>query len=73
MYSQQILETIELMVDVETARAFESATNEEKQKLRTLVGIWLRQPVRAESSGGSRIQEDTVMEERETRRFGESG
>jgi hypothetical protein len=72
MYSQQILETIELMVDVETARAFESATNEEKQKLRTLLGIWLRQPVRAKSSGGSGIQEDTVMEERETRRFGES-
>ncbi len=73
MYSQQVLETIELMVDVETARAFKSATNEEQQKLRTLIGIWLRQPVRAESSVGSRIQEDKVMEERETRRSGESG
>lgn len=42
-------ETITLEVDAEAARAFNSVSADEREKLQVLLGIWLKEYARADS------------------------
>jgi hypothetical protein len=43
-------ETITLEIDSEAARLFESASAEEREKLKVLLGVWLKEYARADAA-----------------------
>jgi hypothetical protein len=48
--SEMSTETITLEVDSEAARVFRSASTQEQEKLRVLLGIWLKEYARADAA-----------------------
>lgn len=43
-------ETITLQIDADAAQAFEAASTEEREKLQVLLGIWLREYAKADTT-----------------------
>ncbi len=43
-------ETITLEIDSEAARLFDSASAEDREKLKVLLGVWLKEYVRADAT-----------------------
>jgi hypothetical protein len=51
-------ETITLEVDSETAQVFNSASTQEQEKLRVLLGLWLKEYARADSASLKEMMND---------------
>jgi hypothetical protein len=50
--------TITIPLDPETARAYDSATPEEKRKMQALLSLWLRELAAAEHSSVQQVLEE---------------